>query len=97
MLAHRNGWRAKYGLSAMTAIGAIGVVLAAMLLSAPASLAQPTEAGAADEGVEEREAAPEPDDTADLELRLTKQILLLQRQINQLTKRINELESRTEP
>lgn len=84
----------------MRAIGLIGVVLAAVLLPASASLAQPVDPAADELLVEDEpaaEVAPAPADTVDLELRLTKQILLLQRQINQLTKRISDLESGTEP
>jgi hypothetical protein len=85
----------------MKAIATVGAVLAAGLFFAPTGMAQPVDPAEADEalavGGPVAEAAPEPADTADLELRLTKQILLLQRQINQLTKRISDLESGTEP
>jgi hypothetical protein len=85
----------------MRAIGTVGVLLAAGMFFAPAGMAQPVDPAEADEALVEgepvAEAVPEPADTADLELRLTKQILLLQRQINQLTRRINDLESGTEP
>ena len=70
---------------------------AVALLLAPSAWAQPVSREAATTVAEEDEASEEEsvESAGEMEIRLTKQIMLLQRQLNQLTTRLNALEART--
>ena len=71
-------------------------VVAALLL-APAAWAQPVSREAATTVVDEDDTSEEEsaESAAEMEIRLTKQIMLLQRQLNQLTTRLDAIEART--
>ena len=71
--------------------------VAVTLLLAPSAWAQPVSRETPALLVEEDDTSEEEsaESAAEMEIRLTKQIMLLQRQLNQLTTRLDAIEART--
>ena len=71
--------------------------MAVALMLAPSAWAQPVSREAATTVVDEDDTSEEEsaESAAEMEIRLTKQIMLLQRQLNQLTTRLDAIEART--